>query len=113
VKEHLFVANLLDIPVSVLSKPEQATLIKGVRAAKAKVLTAQRELANEIRKSELKLLSASAPSTVFLRWRPNLGQGQTSEKRRRLAAPHENREHLNSDDATNTKSGLSLPSKKL
>jgi type I restriction enzyme S subunit len=55
VKERLFVANLLEIPVPVLSNVEQAALIKGVRAAKQELIIAQQNLAVEMRLSEKKL----------------------------------------------------------
>jgi len=75
VKERLFVANLLEIPVPILSKPEQAALIRGIRGAKEKVSAAQRVLTAEIRKSEQKLSKRVSAEYASFAATPDIDDG--------------------------------------
>lgn len=52
VKERLFVANLMEIPVPVLGKEEQAALVGGIIKARQTLTEAQHRLQLEVKKTE-------------------------------------------------------------
>lgn len=61
VKERLFVSNLLEIPVPVLSKAQQQSLIKGIIRARSDMAETRRNLWREIKKSEDQLAKLVSP----------------------------------------------------